>query len=117
MARTAAPGGRVVVDASTTAADTVGYGMVSILMVATAASATIEVTDGDTDAVDTTPVTTLIDPDTGDAVDTSSFTLAASGDTKILAYIGEKRYVKAVGTNADVYVLLEEARKTTPISD
>ena len=114
MARTAAPGGRVMKDASSTAVDTEGYGIVTILVIATAASATIDVDVGDDTSVDTTPTTTLIDPDTGEAVDQSTFSLAASGDTKVLAYIGEKRYIKAAGTNADVYVLLEEARKTTP---
>ena len=113
MARTAAPGGCKLVNAASTAADTVGYGMVSILCIGTGASAAIDVQVGDTSAVDTVPATTLIDPDTGDVIDQDTFTLA-SGATKVLAYIGEKRYIKATGTAMTVYVLLEEGPRTTP---
>ena len=113
MARTSAPGGRIIVNASSTAADTAGYGIVSILCIGTGASAALDVQVGDTSTVDTEPVTTIIDPDTGDVVSLDTFTLA-SGAAKILSYIGEKRYIKATGTAMTVYVLLEEAAKTTP---
>lgn len=114
MARRACNGGGKVVDASTAAVDTNGYGIVTILMVASAASATLAVTVGDTSTPDTTPETTLIDPDTGETVDLASLTLAAKGDTRILSYIGDKRYIKATGTNATALVYLEEPRMTTP---
>lgn len=114
MARRACNGEGKVVDASTTAADTNGYGIVTILMVASAASATLAVTVGDTSTPDTTPETTLIDPATGETVDLSSLSLSAKGESRILSYIGDKRYIKATGTNATVWVYLEEPRMTTP---
>ena len=105
MARTAIPGGCKLVDASSTAADTNGFGTVTILAVATAASVTVQV--GDTSTVDTTPTTTLIDPTTGKSPKLTGLT---SGATVVASYIGDKRYIKASGTSATVYVLLGEAR-------
>ena len=101
-------------DASTNAVDTNGWQQCMILVVATAASATIEVKTGDTATVDTDPATKLTDPDTGQPVDQDTFSLAAAGDTKILTYFGYKRYIKATGTNADVYVILMRNRRTDP---
>lgn len=113
MARTSAPGGRILVDASSPI-DTAPYGMVSILVGPAGASVTVLV--GDTEAVDTVPVTTLIDPDTGDAIDTETWTVPEREGSSgaVLAYIGEKRYLQVTSTGT-AYVLLEEARKTTPI--
>ena len=111
MARTAIPGGCKLVNASSTAADTNGFGTVTILAVATAASASVTVQVGDTSTVDTSPTTTLIDSTTGKA---PTLTGLASGATVVASYIGDKRYIKASGTNATVYVLLGEARMTGP---
>lgn len=115
MARTSAPGGRILVDASS-AVDTAGYGMVSILVGPAGSSVTVRV--GETEDVDTEPVTTLIDPDTGDAIDQGTWTVpereGAAG--AVLAYVGECRYIRVTSTGT-AYVLLEEARKTTPIAE
>lgn len=100
-------------DASTTAVDTNGWQQCMILVVATAASATIDITTGDTATTDTDPAAKLTDPNTGQPVDQDTFTLG-SGEMKILTYFGYKRYIKAVGTNADVYVILMRNRRTDP---
>lgn len=113
MARTAIEGGCKLVNASTTAVDTAGWGKVTVLAVTTAASAAVTVQVGDTSAVDTTPTTTLIDPSTGAPV---TLTGIESGKTMVLSYIGEKRWIKASGTSANVYVLLSEPRDTAQTS-
>lgn len=113
MARTAIEGGCKLVNASSTAADTNGWGKVTVLAVATAGSASVTVQVGDTSAVDTTPTTTLIDPSTGQA---PTLTGLDSGTTLVLSYIGEKRWIKASGTSANVYVLLTEPRDTAQTS-
>lgn len=103
-------------DASTTAVDTNGWQQCMILVVGTAASATIKIQTGDTSTVDTDPASKLTDPDTGQPVDQDTFTLGA-GETKILTYFGYKRFIKATGTNADVYVILMRNRRTNPTVD
>lgn len=113
MARTAIEGGCLPVNASTTAADTNGWGKVTILVVATAASASVTVQVGDTTSPDTTPTTTLIDASTGKA---PTLTGLSNGTAMVLSYIGEKRYIKASGTSATVLVLLSEPRDTAQTS-
>lgn len=110
MARTAINGGVEAVDA-TNAVDTAGYGKVTIIATSKAAGGSVAVQVGDTATVDTTPVSTLIDPNTGEP---AVLTGLASGDRVVASYIGEKQYIKAVGTNADVVLLLSEGRRTTP---
>lgn len=100
-------------DASSTAVDTNGWQQCMILVVATAASATIDITTGDTTTTDTDPAAKLTDPNTGQPVDQDTFTLG-SGEMKILTYFGYKRYIKASGTNAKVYVILMRNRRTYP---
>ena len=46
-------------------------------------------------------------------MDQDTFTLG-SGEMKILTYFGYKRYIKASGTNANVYVILMRNRRTYP---
>lgn len=107
MARTAIEGGCNAI-AGAAEADTNGYGKVTILYVATAASASVAITEGDTSgSLAAAEDGAVIDPSTGAA---PTLTGIASGKTGIVSYIGNCRYVKATGTNATVIVLLSEPR-------
>ena len=111
MARTHIEGGSKAVDASTTAADTNGFGKVTVLVNATqASSASVAVTVGDTATTDTTPTTTLIDPATG----LPAVTTGLAKGAYVFSYIGDRRFIKAVGTSAAVTVLLSEPRDSRP---
>lgn len=112
MARTATPYRPDLKDATSTAVDTAGYGVVTIMGIATGAvsAGDIVITVGDTESVDTTPVTTIVDARTKQVVDVSTLT-AQSGEAVILSYIGEKRYLTATGgASLGLVVLLEEQR-------
>ncbi len=86
MARTAiSPNSRYVPAA--TVADTAGYGIVAIVGTA-GESLTLSV--GDSEDVSQTASSAVIDPRTGD----STLTFP---DTGVLCYVGDYRYVKAVG--------------------
>ena len=108
MARASIEGGCVLADATAAAVDTNGFGKVTVLVNATQASASVTVTVGDTSAVDTTPSTSLIDPTTGKPAVLTG--LAKGG--YVFSYIGDKQFIKAVGTSANVTLLLSEPRMT-----
>lgn len=110
MARTHIEGGSKAVDASTTAADTNGFGKVTLVVLASAPSASVAVTVGDTTTTDTTPTTTLIDPATG----LPAVTTGLAKGAYVFSYIGDRRFIKAVGTSAAVTVLLSEPRDSRP---
>ena len=110
MARTAIPGGIKGVEDGTEA-DTNGFGTVTIMMLGTAASASVAVTVGDTSgSLAACPESDLIDPTTGDPVTLSG----GDGDIRFASYIGPCRYVEATGSNATAVVILGEARMTGP---
>lgn len=110
MARRAAPGGARIFETSEVV-DTIDHGIVKILMIGTAASATGTVTVGDSSTgLSSCPADDIVDIDTGEPV-----TLSGGDGTKIVAcYIGPCRYVKAVFANATGIVELDEARDSGP---
>lgn len=109
MARTAIDGSTKMVSAAN-AVDTNGYGKVTFVVIASAASASAVLQDGDTTSTANAAAEDLIDPTTGQP---ATLTGLANGSVTLISYIGDKRYVKAgTGTNTTVYALLEEPRRT-----
>lgn len=110
MARRACNGGNVPYE-SGEKIDTIGFGIVTIYMVGTAASATGTVTVGDTSgSLSACPASDLINPDTGEPIELSG----GDGDRLVASYIGPCRYVEVTFANATGLVIVEEAAKTTP---
>lgn len=110
MARRAASGG-VRIFESGEIIDTVDHGIVKILLIGTAASATGTVTVGDaTSSLSACPAEDIVDVDTGQPVTLSG----GDGDKIVASYIGPRRYVKVVFANATGIVELDEARDSGP---
>lgn len=110
MARRAANGGdRIYEDGAEV--DTFEHDIVKILMIGTAAGASVAVTVGDVSgSLTACPAEDLVDIDTGKPITLSG----GDGDAIIASYIGYCRYISATGTNATVMVELEEARDSGP---
>ena len=110
MARTAAPGGARIFESGETI-DTIDHGIVKILMIGTAASATGTVTVGDTSSgLSACPAEDIVDIDTGEPVTLNG----GDGDKIVACYVGYCRYVKVVFANATGIVELDEARDSGP---
>lgn len=110
MARRAASGGVRIFESGETI-DTVDHGIVKILLIGTAASATGTVTVGDaTSGLSACPAEDIVDVDTGQPVSLSG----GDGDKIVASYIGSRRYVRVVFANATGIVELDEARDSGP---
>lgn len=89
--------------------DTAGFGTVTIAYTTTGSSASVAVTVSDASGSGfAADASNVIDPMTGGA---PTITGLASGVTGAISYVGPKRYIKAVGTNANVIIVLGEPRK------